>query len=132
MKSINPKCANYDSFKYSILISLHYYELNKHKERINKLNKYLNNYKFTSNNYDTFERDNSSISLSVYDEYGKLLHDSINNTNNKAYIVKINNHRYHTLKPDKDKYKQLEEILKQFTHKEITKYVFRKGNILIF
>ena len=126
MKTINPKCANYDWFKYSILISLHYYELNTHKERINKVNKYLNNYKFTSNNYDTFEKDNPFISLSVYDEYGKLLHNSINNTSNKAYIVKINNHRYHALKPDKDKYKQLEEILKQFTHKELTNYIFRK------
>ena len=61
MKTVNPKCANYDSFKYSILISLHYYELSKHKERINKLDKYLNNYRFTSNNYDTFEKDNPSI-----------------------------------------------------------------------
>ena len=118
MKTINPKCANYDSFKYSILISLHYYELSKHKERINKLNKYLNNYRFTSNNYDTFEKDNLSISFSVYDEYGKILHNSINNTNNKAYIVKINNHRHHALKPDKDKYKQLEEILKKLLIKK--------------
>ena len=42
MKSINSKCTNEDSFKYSILISLHYYELNVRKERINKLNKYMN------------------------------------------------------------------------------------------
>ena len=27
MRSINPKCTNNESFKYSILISLHYYEL---------------------------------------------------------------------------------------------------------
>ena len=36
MRSINPKCTTEDSFKYSILISLHYYELNTHKERKNK------------------------------------------------------------------------------------------------
>ena len=40
MKSINPKCTNGESFKYSILISLHYYDLNSHKERTNQLNKY--------------------------------------------------------------------------------------------
>ena len=40
MRAINPKCTNNESFKYSILISLHYYELNNHKERINQLNPY--------------------------------------------------------------------------------------------
>ena len=44
------------------------------------------------------------FSLSVYDEIGKLIHKSLNNANKKAYIVKINNSRYHALKPDKDKY----------------------------
>ena len=47
MKTINPKCTNEDSFKYSIIISLHYYELNTHKERINQLNKYIDNFKFS-------------------------------------------------------------------------------------
>ena len=37
MSSINPKCTNNDSFKYSILISLHYYELYNHPERLNQL-----------------------------------------------------------------------------------------------
>ena len=50
MRTINPKCRNEDSFKYSILISLHYYDLNEHKERINQLNKYIDKYNFTSNN----------------------------------------------------------------------------------
>ena len=46
MKTINPKCTNEDSFKYSVIISLHYYELNKHQEKINQLNKYLTIYNF--------------------------------------------------------------------------------------
>ena len=41
MRSINPKCTNEDLFKYSILIPLHYYELNNHTERINQLKKIL-------------------------------------------------------------------------------------------
>ena len=118
MKSINPKCANEDSFKYSIIISLHYYELNSHKERTNQLNKYIDNYNFTLDNFEAFENDNPSVSLNVYDENGKLIHKSLNNSINKAHIVKINNSRYHALKPDKDKYIQLKELLKQFSQKE--------------
>ena len=104
MKSINPKCANEDSFKYSIIISLHYYELNSHKERTNQLNKYIDNYNCTLDNFEAFENDNPFVSLNVYDENGKLIHKSLNNSINKAYIVKINNSRYHALKPDKDTY----------------------------
>ena len=51
MKTINPKCTDEDSFKYSITISLHYYDLNTHKERINQLRKHINNYNFTLNNF---------------------------------------------------------------------------------
>ena len=126
MRSINPKCTNEDSFKYSIRISLHYYELNNHPERINQLKKYLNKYDFTYSTYIDFENNNPFISLTVYDKYGQLLHKSLSNSNNKAYIVKINNHRYHALKPHKDKYIQLKELLKQFTHKELKEYILSK------
>ena len=119
MRSINPKCTNEDSFNYSILFSLHYFELNAHKERINQLNKYLSKYNFNSNNYDTFEKENPNISLNGYDE-------SFNNSNNKAHIIKRNTFKYHPLKPDKDKYIQLIELLKQFTHKELTEFLLNK------
>ena len=121
MRTINPKCTNDDSFKYSILISLHYYDLYNHKERINQLNKYINNYNFKSNNPTELENNNPYISLTVYDEYGELLYKSLNKSNNKAYITKIHN-RYHALKPDKDKFIQLKQLSKQFTHKELTEY----------
>ena len=55
MISINPKCSNEDSFKYSMLISLHDYDLKSHKERINQLDKNINNYNFVSSNYQKFE-----------------------------------------------------------------------------
>ena len=66
------------------------------------------------------------VSLNVYDENGKLIHKSLNNGNKKACIVKINNFRSHALKPDKDKYIQLKELLKQFTHKELTEFILNK------
>ena len=51
----------------------------------------------------------------MYDENHNLIHKSINNTINRVNIVKINNDRYHALKPNKDKYTQLRELLKQFS-----------------
>ena len=65
MRSINPKCSNNVSFEYSILISLHYYDLNNHPERINKLNKYINKYIFSTSNYRDFQINNQSITLTV-------------------------------------------------------------------
>ena len=126
MKTINPKCTNEDSFKYSIIISLQYYELNTHKEGINQLNKYIDNYKFSINHFDTFESNNPNVSLNVYDENGKLIHKSFNNSINKGYIVKINNNRYNALKPDKDKYIQLKQLLKQFSQKELYDFIMNK------
>ena len=122
MKTINPKCTNNDSFKYSMFILLHYHDLYNHKEKINQLNKYINNYNFKSNNPTEFENNNRLLSLTVYDEYGEILYNPSNKSNNKAYITKVNN-RYHALKPDKDKFVQLKQLLKQFTHKELTEYI---------
>ena len=81
-----------------------------------------------------FENNNPNISLSVYDGLGRKNNESNNESINKTYIVKINNNnnnnnnnnRYHALKPIKDIYKQLEELLKQFTHKEITNFILKK------
>ena len=127
MRTINPKCTNNESFKYSILISLHYYELKHHPERINQLNKYINKYIFSINNDpNAFDTNNPCISLTIYDEYGEILHESLNKSNKQTYIVKINNHRYHALKPHKDKCIQLKELLKQFTHRELKEYILSK------
>ena len=73
MRTINPKCTVNDSFKYSILISLCYYDLNVHNERTNQLNKYINNYNFKSNKPSDFENNNPNISLPAYDEHNEIL-----------------------------------------------------------
>ena len=126
MRSINPKCTNSESFKYSVLISLHYYELKDHPERINQLKRYENKYIFKTIDYVAFENNNPSISLNVYDEYGELLDRVTNSTNNNAYILKIYEYRYHALKPNKDKYVILKDALKPFTHKELTDFILNK------
>ena len=122
MKTINPKCTDNDSFKYSILILLHYYDLYNNKERINKWNKYIKNYNFLSNNPSGFEINNSHISLTVYNDLNEIIYNSKNKSNNKASIIKINN-RYHALKPDQDKFIKLKQLLKQFTHEELTEFI---------
>ena len=126
MRSINPKCTNDESFKYSILISLHYYDLKHHLERINQLKRYENRYIFKTNNYIAFENNNPSISLNVYNEYGDLLQRATYSTNNIPYKLKINNNRYHAFKPNKDKYTILKETLELFTHKELTNFLLNK------
>ena len=51
MRKINPKSSDTDSFKYSILISLHYYDISFHPERIPKLK--------------TFEKQNNFIHINI-------------------------------------------------------------------
>ena len=93
MRVINPKCSDYASFWSSIIISLHHYDLLPHPERFSKIQKYISNYELCGDSYDGFEYCNSSISLTVYDEHGKIIYNSKNNSSKKAYIVKINENR---------------------------------------
>ena len=126
MRSINPKCSNKNSFMYSVIISLHYYELSTHPERTNKLNKYLDKYNFNNTEYNQFEKDNPSICLNVFNENNEQIYKPTNNSNKTANIIKINNNRYHPIKPQKDKYLKLEELLKSFTQKELKDYILSK------
>ena len=50
----------------------------------------------------------------------------LNHANNETCIVKINNHRDHALKSNKNKYNQLKELLNQFTHKELSDFILNK------
>ena len=56
MRKINPKSNNKNSFKYSILISLHYYNIPYHGEKTTKLDAYADNYNFTNTNPTDFEK----------------------------------------------------------------------------
>ena len=61
MKKINPKSSHIDSFKYSALISLYYYDISFHPERISKLKLYKNKYNFSNKIPTEFETYNSNI-----------------------------------------------------------------------
>ena len=99
MRKINPKPYDRDSFKYSILISLHYYDINFHAERPPKLKPFENKYNFNHMTSKEFEINNPNISLIVFDENDKVVYISKNNSINKAKIVKINDDKYAAIKP---------------------------------
>ena len=94
MGKINPKSSDIDSFKYSILISLHYYDIPYHRERISNLKQYENKYNFIHITPTEFEINNSNISLNIFNEDNQKIYTSKNDTTNKAYIVKLKNNRY--------------------------------------
>ena len=98
MRKIRPKSSNIDSFKYSVLISLHYYGISYHPERISKLKQFENKYNFTHSTPDEFEINNPNISLTVFDENNNITYLPKDNSINKAQIVKIDN-RYAAIKP---------------------------------
>ena len=73
MRKINPKSNNKNSFKYSILISLHYYNTPYHGEKTTKLDAYADNYNFTNTNPTDFEKNNPNISLNIPNEDNGLM-----------------------------------------------------------
>ena len=76
MRKINPKSSDIDSFKYSVLISLHYYNIYFHVERISKLKPYENKYNFIQITPTEFETNNSNIPLTIFDEGNKKIYHS--------------------------------------------------------
>ena len=51
---------------------------------------------------------------------------SNNNISNKAQIVKINNYRYAAMKPFKNKFVKLDELLDSFPHLDLREYILQK------
>ena len=125
MENINLKSSDIDSFKYSVLISFHYYGISFRPERISKLTSYENKYNFSNITPTEFETDRWNISITIFDENNKKLYNTKNNGTNKVNIVQLKINRYAALKPLKDKFMILEKILKSFSHKKF------KGHILI-
>ena len=128
MRKINPKSSDIDSFKYSILISLHYYDISFHPERISKLKPFENKYNFIHITPNEFEINNANTSLTILDENNKRLYTPKNNGTNKAQIVKLKNDRYAAIKPIKNKFIKLDKLLASFSHIELKEHMLQ--NIL--
>ena len=71
MRQINPKSSDVDSFIYLILISLHYYDILFHPERISKLKPFQKQYHFIHITPTKFETNNSNILLTIFGENNK-------------------------------------------------------------
>ena len=121
MRKINLKSSDKYSFKYSTLISLHYYDISFHLERISKLKTFEEHYNFIHITPTEFETNNSNISLTIFDEDNK--DHAKNDSTNKTYIVQLKNNRYPALKPLKNKYRWSEKMWKSFSHKELKEYI---------
>ena len=116
---MNPELLDIDSFKYSILISLHYYDISFHPERISKLKPFENKYNFINITPDEFEKNNRNTLLTVFDENDKKIYSSKNNSTNKAQIIKLKNNWYAAIKPLKNKFIKLDKLLAFFSHIEL-------------
>ena len=126
MRKINPKSSVIDSFKYSILISLHYYDISFHPERISKLKTFEKHYNFIHITLTEFKTKNAIISLTIFDENNKQIYRSKNVSSNKAYKVQLKYNRYAALKPSKNKFMRSAKMLKPFSHKELKEYILNR------
>ena len=128
MRKINPRSSDIDSFKYSILLSLHYYDISFHPERISKLKPFENKYNFIHITANKFEINNLNTSLTIFDENNKRLYTTKNNGANKAQIVKLKSDRYAARKPLKNKFIKLDKLLASFSNVELREHMLQ--NIL--
>ena len=125
MKKINPKSSDIHSFTYSILISLLYYDISFHPERISKLQQFESKYNFINTTPTKFEINNPNISLTIFDENNKKKYITKNNSANKAQIFQLKNNGYAALKPTKNKFIKLDEMLTFFSHKELKEHILK-------
>ena len=96
MRLINIKYNDFDSFKYSILLYLYYYNIKINYLRPTETNKHTNPYiqiYFNENN-DTyqFEKDNTFINLLIIDINNKPIILTRNIAKIEVTIVKLNDH----------------------------------------
>ena len=103
MRLINIKCNDIDSFKYSILLYLHYYNMKNNYLRPRQIDKqsnpYIQIYFNRNNDIYQFEKDSTFIDLLIIDINDKPIFLTRNNAKIKVTIVKLNGHRYSLQKP---------------------------------
>ena len=119
-------CSDNDSFKYSVLLYLYYYNIKKNHGRISQLNNNLNPYihiEFNKNNdLSQFEKDNSHISLFIIDINGEPLFLTRHNASIKVTIVKLNDNRYTIIKPSIHRFKDNIREINKINRDKCVKY----------
>ena len=103
MRLVNIKCSDKESFEYSILLYLCYYNIQKNHGRVIQLlfntDPYLSIKFNEKNDINQFEKDNPHIDLLIIDVNNNPLFLTRNSANIKVTIVKLNNNRYSLKKP---------------------------------
>ena len=100
MLLINITCTDKESFKYSLLLDIYYYNIKKIVQwLINNINPYID-IKFNENSdVMQFERDDPHISLFITDSVANPLFFTRNNGSIQVNIVKLDDYRYSLVKP---------------------------------
>ena len=103
MHLINIKCDDSNSFKYSILLYLYYYNIKINYNRPTEINKHRDPYMLIhfndANDINQFEKDNRFIDILIIDINNNPLFLTRNNANIKVTIVKLNDYRCSLCKP---------------------------------
>ena len=103
MRLISIICTDKESFKYSVLLYICYYNIKENRARVSELINNINPHidiKFNENSdIVQFERDNSHINLFIIDIDGNLVFLTRNNGSIQVTIVKLNDNRYTLVKP---------------------------------
>ena len=100
MLLINITCTDKESFKYSLLLDIYYYNIKKIVQwLINNINPYID-IKFNENSdVMQFERDDPHISLFITNSVANPLFFTRNNGSIQVNIVKLDDYRYSLVKP---------------------------------
>ena len=100
---INIKSDDSDSFKYSKLLYLYYYNIKSNYNRPTETDKhsdpYVDNYFNRNNDIYQFEQDNLVIDLLIIDINNKPIFLTRNNAKIEETISKLNDHSYSLYKP---------------------------------
>ena len=99
----NITCPDKESFKYSLLLYIYYYNIKKNRAKVSQLINNINPYidiKFNENSdVMQFERDDPHISLFITDSEANPLFFTRNNGSIQVNTVKLDDYRYSLVKP---------------------------------
>ena len=99
----NITCTDKESFKYSLLLYIYYYNIKKNRARVSQLINNINPYidiKFNENSdVMQFVRDDPHISLFITDSEANPLFFTRNNGSIQVNTVKLDDYRYSLVKP---------------------------------
>ena len=125
MRIINVQCDDNQSFKYSILLYIYYYNVKSNHGRISQLNNSFYPYidiEFNENNdLYQFEQDNKHDNILIVNNNSEPVFLSRNNAPMKVIIVKKDN-RYAIIKPTLERFNNNINEINKINRDKCTRY----------